>query len=199
MKADDLTGMKFGQLTVIERVGTSKGGKPLWLCRCDCGREVIVRAADLKNGKQFSCGCGHTKHGMTGTKIYKTWQDMMSRCYNPNNHAFDRYGGRGIKVCERWHKFENFYADVSQMENFNRAGYTLDRIDVNGDYTPENCRWVDWKTQNRNRRNNIKIEYDGVEMTLMEAAERSGISYRTLQSRYKRGDRGERLFRPVKK
>ena len=199
-KFEDLTGQVFGQLTVIERA-ENKGKQPAWRCRCECGNEVIVQAGNLKHGQQ-TCGCGkigNRKHGMCHTKIYRKWASMMNRCYNPNEPAFDRYGGRGIKVCERWHDFNNFYEDVSQMENFNRAGYTLDRIDVNGDYTPENCRWVDWKTQNRNRRNNIKIEYDGVEMTLMEAAERSGISYRTLQGRYRRGDRGEKLFRPVKK
>ena len=199
-KLEDLAGKVFGQLTVIERAENSKGGHARWLCRCTCGNECIVQAVNLKNGQQ-TCGCGqgNVKHGMSRTSIYHTWQNMMSRCYNPNFEQFDDYGGRGIKVCERWHVFENFYADVSILPHFGEKGYSLDRIDVNGDYCPENVRWLDWKTQARNRRNNILVEYEGVEMTLAEAAEKSGINYDCLYSRYHRdGKRGADLFKPVK-
>ena len=203
-KFEDLTGQTFGYLLVLEYVGKNKSGNSLWRCRClCCGNEVIVAANHLKSGQQ-SCGClkrkgNNTKHGMSRTKIYHTWGLMMYRCYNPNAKGFDRYGGRGIKVCDRWHDFNNFYEDVSQMENFGRAGYTLDRIDVNGDYCPENVRWADRKTQQRNTRANVKVEYEGVQMCLIEAAEKSGINYRTLQRRYYAGDRGDKLFRPVEK
>ena len=199
-KFEDLTGQVFGQLTVIERA-PNIGKQPAWRCKCSCGNECIVEARHLKGGNSKTCGCGkgnHT-HGMTGTKIYNTWHNMMDRCYYPNNIGFDHYGGRGIKVCERWHKFENFYEDVSQMENFNRAGYTLDRENVNGDYCPENCRWADGKTQNRNTRRNVKVIYNGEEITLAEAAEKSGISYRCLYNRYHRdGKRGAELFKPAR-
>ena len=196
-KCENLTGMTFGQLTVIERAENTKAGKARWLCRCICGNECIVRAKDLKRGQQ-TCGCGqgNVKHGMSRTKIYRTWEGMLQRCENPNCEGFDNYGGRGIKVCERWHAFENFYADVSVLPHFGEKGYSLDRIDVNGDYCPENVRWATKKQQVENRRNTIKIEYEGAEMTLAEAAEKSGINYSCLLTRYKRGDRGKRLFRP---
>ena len=206
-KFEDLTGMKFGKLTAIKRVENSKSGQTRWLCRCDCGNEVIVRAADLKNEHTISCGCErikqliecNTTHGMTNTSIYHTWENMMSRCYNPKHKKFDEYGGRGIKVCPQWHKFINFYNDVSKLENYGRAGYTLDRINNDGDYCPENVRWADINTQARNKRNNILVEYEGVEMCLTEAAEKSGINYQTLISRYKHGDRGDDLFKPARK
>ena len=205
-KFQDLTGMTFGRLTVIERAENSNNGAARWLCRCSCGNEVVVCASDLKN-RQESCGCyrrekasqANKKHGMSGTKIYKTWRDMLARCENPKHKSFDEYGGRGIKVCERWHKFENFYDDVSQLPHFGEKGYTLDRIRVNEDYKPGNVRWSDANTQARNRRNNVMVEYEGVEMCLTEATEKSGISYTTLQSRYHAGDRGDKLFRPSRK
>ena len=208
-KCEDLTGKVFGYLLVLSIAYKKKnknGTKIYWRCRClKCGKEVVVAAHDLKSGHSTTCGCGRigkftTKtHGMSRTKIYYTWGSMMARCYNPNNKQHDKYGGRGIKVCERWHTFENFYADVSILPHFNEKGYSLDRIDNNGDYCPENVRWADINTQARNKRNNILVEYNGEEMTLPEAAEKSGINYDCLQRRYYRGDRGDRLFRPSEK
>ena len=205
-KFEDLTGQVFGQLTVIQRAENDKYGNTRWLCRCDCGKECIVAASALKSG-QKSCGCYNLekvierskKHGMYHTKIYGKWASIMNRCYNPNNHAFDHYGGRGIKVCERWHDFNNFYEDVSKMEYFGEKGYTLDRENNDGDYCPENVRWATKKQQTENRRNTIKVIYEGVEMTLAEAAEKSGINYGCLFYRYQHGDRGEKLFRPARK
>ena len=202
-KFEDLTGMTFGRLTVIERA-PNIGKDTAWRCKCSCGNECIVRSDVLKRG-QPTCGCGKLEkliersktHGMSHTKIYKTWSYMLQRCYNPKRPDFDLYGGRGIKVCERWHTFENFYEDVSKLEHFGEEGYTLDRIRVNEDYEPGNVRWADKNTQARNKRNNILVEYEGVEMCLKEAAEKSGISYTTLQARYRVGDRDEKLFRPV--
>ena len=199
----DLTGQVFGQLTVIERAENTKAGHARWLCRCTCGNECVVEAGHLKDGKQFSCGCGKieklTTHGMTHTKIYNKWLRMLQRCYNPNCKEYPYYGGRGIRVCERWHKFENFYEDVSQMENYGCAGYSLDRIRVNEDYKPDNVRWATQKQQANNKRNNIKVNYQGEEMTIAEAAEKSGIKESTLYFRYHAGKRGADLFAPVKK
>ena len=196
-KLIDLTGMTFGQLTVIERAENTKDGKARWLCRCTCGNECVVRAKDLKRG-QKSCGCeqGNVKHRMSRTKIYKKWQGMMDRCYNPKHKKFGDYGGRGIKVCDRWHIFENFYEDVSKLEHFGEKGYSLDRIENDGNYEPGNVRWATKKQQVENRRNTIKVIYEGVEMCLKDAAAKSGMKYETLRDRYKRGDRGDRLFRP---
>ena len=207
-KFKDLTGQKFGRLTVLERVENAKCGKVRWLCRCDCGNEVIVNGSSLTSQNTKSCGCFHkelisqlvTTHGMTRTKIYSVWCSIKDRCYNENCKNHPQYGGRGIKMCDRWKdSFENFYEDVSKMEHFNERGYSLDRIDNNGDYCPENVRWADRKTQQRNTRANVKVEYEGVQMCLIEAAEKSGINYRTLQRRYYAGDRGDKLFRPVEK
>ena len=197
-KLIDLTGQVFGQLTVIERA-PNIGKQPAWRCKCSCGNECVVQAGALKSG-QKTCGCGQhpQKHGMCHTKIYDIWSSMMQRCYNPNNKEYPDYGGRGIRVCECWHKFENFYEDVSAMEHFGEKGYSLDRIENDKDYCPENVRWADRKTQNRNRRDNVFVEYEGVQMCLKEAAEKAGIYYQTLHSRYQRGDRGKRLFRTVK-
>lgn len=205
-KLKDLTGQHFGRLTVIERAEKNDiHGNARWICRCTCGAEVIVNGTSLIRGHTQSCGCLHreitskllTKHGMRNFPLYKIWKGMTNRCNNPNNSSYPRYGGREIKVCERWLDFQNFYDDVSKLEHFGEEGYTLDRIDNDGDYTPENVRFADNKTQARNKRNNVIVEYEGVEMPLAEAAEKSGISYKVLQQRYNRGDRGEKLFRPV--
>ena len=200
-KVIDLTGMKFGRLTVLERAEKYKNGNYLWRCRCECGNFTVVSGNSLKSGHTQSCGClckeNHTTHQMTHTKLYTNWSVMIQRCYNEKNEKYPRYGGRGIKVCERWKDFSNFYADVSQMEHFKEPGYSLDRIDNDGDYCPENVRWATPKQQARNRHNNIKVNYQGEEMTLPDAAEKSGINYGTLKYRYRVGLRGEELFRPV--
>ena len=201
-KFQDLTGMTFGRLTVIERA-ENKNGHIAWRCKCSCGNECIVFGVNLKNGNTQSCGClmreKFTKHGMCHTLIYHIWSSMLDRCENPNSKQHDNYGGRGIKFCDRWHEFQNFYDDVSVLPHFGEKGYTLDRIENDKDYEPGNVRWADAETQNKNKRNNIMIEYEGVQMCLKDAAKKIGINYQTLLDRYKRGDRGERLFRPVKK
>jgi len=203
----DLTGMKFGRLTVIERV-ENKGKRACWKCRCDCGNDVIVDASALNHNLTTSCGCQKreriikysTKHGMCGTKIYRTWQNMLARCLEKGNRAYKHYGGRGISVYPAWiNNFQAFYDYVSQLEHYGEEGYTLDRIDNNGNYEPNNLRWADRKTQTRNQRSNHIVEYKGESMTLAEAAEKSGIYRATLFARIKNGDTGERLFRPVKK
>ena len=202
----DLTGMKFNRLTVIERA-ENKGSQTYWKCKCDCGKETIVNAYSLKSGHSKSCGCLRDEktskcfasHGLCRTKIYASWNMMKQRCLNPNSEQYPNYGGRGIKVCDEWLDFKTFYDYVSNLPHFGENGYTLDRIDVNGNYEPSNVRWADKKEQGRNKRNNIIVEYEGREMVLKDAAELSGLDYKLLHYRYQRGDRGERLFRPVKK
>lgn len=202
----DLTGQVFGRLTVIERAENSKGGKVRWLCRCECGVEKIIRGSNLTNNRSLSCGClnrevnskVHTKHGLRHTKVYKIWAGMMKRCYNKNCKAYSRYGGRNIKVCERWHDVSNFYEDVSKLEHFNEPGYSLDRIDNNKGYEPDNMRWATRKEQNRNTRRNALVDYNGELIALSAAAELTGINYAILWDRYHKGERGEQLFRKVK-
>lgn len=185
-------GDRFGRLTVVAFVGVNRHRKREWLCKCECGNMVNVTTGHLLSGHSTSCGCtrlqnsikaikiANTKHGMKKTKEYCAWAEMKQRCYNSNNAKYKNYGARGIKVCERWlHSFENFYADMGEMPN----GCSIDRIDVNGNYSPENCRWVDQKTQQNNRRNNTKITFNGVTETLRYWSEKTGIDTRTLYHR----------------
>lgn len=151
-----LQGRRFGRLVAMEDVGANKDGQRMWLCQCDCGGTITTRATQLLRGGVQSCGClallvqnaTHTKHGKGNTSIYSRWRGMLTRCYNTRNKAYPKYGGRGIKVCERWHDFNNFYEDVGDPPE----GLTLDRENVDGDYEPSNVRWADWSTQRRNQR-----------------------------------------------
>ncbi len=199
-KLKNLLGQKFGRLTVIARAENTKQGSARWLCRCDCGREVVVIGHDLLSKHTAGCGClAGQHHGMTDTKIYNVWRSIKQRCMNPTTKNYHNYGGRGIALYEPWQDdFQTFYNFVSQLEHFGEPHYSLDRIDNNGNYEPDNLRFVTHKEQNRNQRTNIIVEYKGELMCLKDAAKASGIPYNTLYGRYQRGDRGERLFRPVR-
>ena len=159
MKALELKGQRFGKLTVLERTG-SKNGQSAWLCKCDCGVEKIISASNLKTNT-FSCGCYHkeiakkvnTIHGHTHTSLSYIWTSMKQRCFNPNNKAYKNYGGRGISVCEEWiHSFQIFSDYVSQLPHYAEKGYSLDRINNDGNYEPGNVRWATRTEQNNNRR-----------------------------------------------
>lgn len=192
MRIVDITGRQYGKLTAIKRVGTDKWGCSLWLCKCECGNEKIISYSHLKSGASQSCGClcrertkqANTKHLMVGTRLYRAWHHMKNRCTNPNVEGFENYGGRGIKVCEEWQDFNTF------MEWALNNGYTdtltIDRIDVNGNYEPSNCRWATVKEQGNNKRNNHLITYKGITKTISEWAEEKGIKYDTLYARLTR-------------
>lgn len=183
----DLTGKRFGRWTVID--GQIQGKKVL--CRCDCGTEKMVDKDNLVRGLTKSCGCykaenqkGNTwgrTHNMSFSPTYYSWEGMKFRCENPNSREYAVYGGRGIKVCERWQKFENFLEDMGKRPK----GKTLDRIDVDGNYEPSNCRWATPKEQARNRRNNTLITYNGKTQTLVEWEEETGIYSGTISMRIK--------------
>lgn len=147
----DISGNKFGRLTAVSFIQRTTAGT-MWSFVCDCGNSHVTAAANVMTGKTQSCGCYHaiaiTKHGKSRTKAYKTWSSMLGRTTNPLNKDWKYYGGRGIAVCERWTKFENFYADMGDPPD----DLTIDRIDVDGNYEPANCRWVDRATQTANRR-----------------------------------------------
>ena len=190
----DLTGQRFGRLTAIKFMGTNKRGRAEWLCRCDCGTEKVINASNLGNGNTVSCGCLREEnrrklpmsHGESRTRLYKIWSGMISRCCNPNAHEYENYGGRGVKVCDEWRKYEPF-RDWAMANGFDKTATkkecTLDRVDVNGDYEPSNCRWVDMKTQNRNTRGNVLITYKGETHCMSEWAEIAGLKYITFQHR----------------
>lgn len=183
----DLTGLRFGKLKVISRSETRKGLR-YWKCKCDCGNYTNVSSTNLKYGGILSCGCFYTErlktHGLSDTRLYRIYSGMKTRCYNPNTKAYHHYGGRGISICDEWlgeNGFMNFYDWA--MENGYSDNLSIDRIDVNGNYEPNNCRWATQETQTRNKRNNLIIEYKGVSKTLVEWSEEIGISYSILNDR----------------
>ena len=194
MKLNDLTGQRFGRLTVIERACPEKKGKVYWICRCDCGNYSIVQSGNLKSGNTTGCGCmkiegakeANTTHGQTGTRLYKAWDSMRQRCNNPKKDHYKDYGGRGITVCDEWQNdFQAFY-DWS-MDNGYAENLTLDRIDADGNYCPENCRWATVKAQQNNRRNNHLITYNGETHTIAEWSEIVGVNRNTLKGRIRKG------------
>lgn len=210
---EDLTGKRFGMLTVLEEAEPYISLQGLsftrWKCRCDCGSEKIAKSADLKNGKTNNCGCqtrkkkakAKTIHGLSKTRIKGVWLNMLNRCNNPNCYEYESYGGRGITVCEEWRKLENFakWAYVNGYdENAEHGECTIDRIDNNKGYFPDNCRWITNKEQANNKRNNHFIEFKGKRQTIAQWAEELGINKGTLSSRILNGWSLEKALRKEK-
>ncbi len=187
--AIDERGHVYGKLTVL-RQAQHVNGDVAWLCQCECGNQVVVRGMDLRKG-QRSCGCIKTKHGMANTPLYRVWIAMHSRCKNPNDRAYADYGGRGISMCEAWdNSFVAFYHDVGDPPG---KGYSLDRIDVNGNYEPGNVRWATAKQQANNKRNTIRVMINGEQYTLNEVAKQNHLRYKTVFARYEKGVPPEHL------
>ncbi len=171
----NIIGKRYGRLTVVEYAGSSR-----WICRCDCGGTSNAKTDALNNGNVRSCGClrremtiaRNQTHQMSGTRVYNAWLDIRRRCTDESRPDWMNYGGRGIRVCERWQSFDNFYADMDDPP----AGYSIDRIDVDGDYCPENCRWATRVQQQRNTRRNSLLTHNGETLCVAEWSERTGIS-----------------------
>ena len=196
---EDLTGLKFGRLTVLKRVESPlyKCGKhPVsWLCECDCGNTKIAQSRNLKAGITKSCGCyytevssHHPKHGLSGTRLESIWRTMKQRCNNPNSKSYKYYGGRGIKICEEWNKPSGVecFAEWA-LANGYKDNLTLDRINTNGNYEPSNCRWVTMREQNRNSNKNVFVTYRGETKILSDWARELNIPYSTIRYKVKNG------------
>ena len=167
----DLTGNKYYRLTVIKRIIKENSKRTYFLCKCDCGKEIICQPSDLKMGKTRSCGClrkenaieigkKNVKHNQVGTRLYHILRDVKARCFNVKNKDYKNYGGRGITVCDEWKNSFQIFHDWA-INNGYQENFTIDRIDNNGNYCPENCRWVDIYIQANNKRDNHKITFNG--------------------------------------
>lgn len=182
-KFKDLTGQRFGRLVAIEICGNDNKGHYCWRCKCDCGNYKVVANYNLKNNSTKSCGCLSkeikTKHNKSNTRLYRIYYAMRQRCYNLKYSRYFDYGGRGIKICDEWkNDFMNFYNWA--MENGYRDGLTIDRIDVNGNYEPNNCRWITKEAQQGNTRKSRFIEYNGEKKTLAEWSRIIKVSSNTI-------------------
>lgn len=195
-KVNDCTGQRWGRLLVVGYVGTLEIHKRKlagFLCKCDCGAEKVVAGVYLRSGLVTSCGCyareisgGKPKHGAWSHPLYGRWNQMHQRCENPNQQDYALYGGRGIKVCERWSGADGVLHFIEDMGPC-PEGMTLDRRDNDGPYSPENCHWATPVEQNRNRRSSRTVMYEGREVTLAEAAELSGIDHRAIRRKLEQG------------
>ena len=193
----DLTDQQFGSWKVLHEVDRSKSGQRVWRCSCSCGTESLVTQGNLSSGKSTKCvSCAakvsHVKHGMgaESSGLYSVWKSMKSRCYNPNRNSYARYGARGISVCDSWMTFENFLADMGATY---QTGLTLDRIDNDKGYSPENCRWANIQQQNSNTSKNVNLEFKGSFYTEAELSRLTGVPRTTLQARRRRGLTGDQI------
>ena len=200
----DLTGKRFGRLLVLERSkNNTNSNKPKWICKCDCGNIVEKSGNSLTNGKTKSCGClkieadhnrtkthGDTAEGKT-SRLYVVWADIKQRCFNKNNTAYPYYGGRGIKMCDEWRYNYSSFKEWSYANGYNdtfeKYQCTIDRIDTNKDYCPENCRWVPMKIQGNNTRRNHILSFNGELHTIAEWADIIGFKYKTIMTRLNLG------------
>lgn len=190
--AKNITGQRFGRLAALGPTSRDRNKHTVWLCQCDCGNTTHVTLQSLRGGTTRSCGCLYREdigrrsktHGKSHTPLYNTWQHMRMRCANGNDKNYGDYGGRGITVCAEWQtSYESFADHVSQLPNFRVKGYTLDRIDNDGNYVPGNVRWVLHRVQIRNRRNTRMLSYDGRTQSIAAWAEETGIKTKVIYAR----------------
>lgn len=204
MRLIDLAGQKFERVQVVSRAPnmSETDTNARWNCKCDCGKEFIAYGQDIRRGKTKSCGCltrktmgdrsrrFNTRHGMSQTRAFRIWGGMLNRCTNSNDPKYRYYGGRGIKVCERWLKFENFLSDMG----FPPDDLSLDRIDTDGDYRKENCRWATKQEQAINRRSSVMLTHNGITMTATDWARALGLSASTMYGRVAMNWPPEKMF-----
>lgn len=186
MHTDQFIGQTFGSLTVAARYGAPRYSQ--WECTCVCGVTVVCTTANLRQKRGTACRCAmrtraksrKTTHGMSTSREYGCWTDMMTRCTNPKANSFARYGGRGIIVCAKWLQFDGFFEDMGEAPS---SEHSIDRIDNDGPYSPENCRWATRQEQANNKSNNRILTFNGESAPMSEWARRSGISAATIERR----------------
>lgn len=208
MKQLNITGKRFGKLVAIKTIGKNKNGGYLWQCKCDCGNEITASVGNLNNGHTKYCGClradrcetNFTKHGLESTRLYDIWRDMRLRCYDERNISYNRYGGMGITICDEWKEDVKAFYDWAMANGYN-DGLTIERIDNDGNYSTDNCRWATVKEQANNRRSNVLVTHNGKTQTMKEWANEVGIPYKVVWARMQKlGWSAERaLTYPVKK
>ena len=211
-KQIDYTGQKYGRLTFLGYVGR-KNNKSIWELQCDCGNKVVKPTREIVSGNTSSCGClarelriqRNTIHGMNRHPLYQKYQDMIRRCYNPETTRYEDYGARGIKVCNEWLKenngfhnftiwsYENGFEDYDPKTTPRKEIPTLDRIDNNANYSPENCRWVKFKTQENNKSNNMYLYYKGERYSAKQLSEMFNVSYAIVQRKFYKGLTGDEI------
>ena len=215
MRYNDLSGQRFGRLSVLNYVGNNRFRQALFNCSCDCGKPITVRGGSLASGTTKSCGClhaeisvgvmqrvnasgqrvttGNTRHGLSDTHLYKTYTNMKTRCYNQNRDVYKYYGGRGIGMCDEWvHDFGAFYKWAT--ENGYIDGLEIERIDNDKGYSPTNCRWAIRHEQVMNRRVTVVLSDGTVSKTLYDWCKERGVNYKTAHARYKKGWAFEKIF-----
>lgn len=202
-QAKDITGQTFGKLTTLGPIGKSPDNHILWLCQCECGQTTVAYSHSLRCGNTRSCGClvadfnkrVRTTHGMADTAIYSIWRNIVERCTNPKNRAYHDYGGRGINIHNEWRQDVHVFHDyVSRLPDYDTKGYSIDRIDNNGNYEPGNVRWATRIEQNRNTRTNRLLTYNGKTQCLAAWADEIQLTQRLLRSRLSRGWSDERAL-----
>lgn len=196
-KLIDLTGQRFGRLQVLEKTKRTKGHL-YWKCACDCGAITEVSGPNLRSSVTKSCGCLHREsiksrtmtHGESQSKTYSIWAGIKARCFDEKSSSYQFYGAKGIRLCERWKRFENFLADMGEC----KEGMSIERIDINGDYEPSNCKWIALGDQAKNRTNTIHIEYQGVTRCLKDWSRITGKPYTTMQLHYRKNYPVEKIL-----
>lgn len=207
-RAADLTGNRYGRMTVMARSENTAEGRTQWLCLCDCGNTKVAQAVYLKRGNTKSCGCLGLEqrkaaaqsqcHPFSRTQMYrerKSWENMLARCYEPSHRSYADYGGRGVQVCREWREsFEAFVGDMGARP----TGCTLDRVDNDKGYSPDNCRWATRVEQANNRRNNRIITIGSESLTVAQWARRTGTPGQVIRNRLRmKWDESDAIFRPV--
>jgi hypothetical protein len=196
----DWAGHRFGRLVAVNLVERRSDRNHVWRFACDCGGEKQIKIKQVRSGKTASCGClqrealvaRNKRHGRSGTPTHRTWKDMRARCNNPSNSDYRDYGGRGIRVCDRWDDFSAFLKDMGERPD----GKTLDRVDVDGNYEPGNCRWATPNEQAQNRRNNLIVEFDGEPKVFSQICREQGVDRTKARYRFDAGYSLDQVFCP---